>query len=285
MRKSSRLLVVVIFTLLLGSSFLTAQEKQPQRYLAVTTLHWNMDMDDFSMKEWKAVEKEFNDKVTAKNEYVLATNFGIHFMTADNTELVYVQLFNSWNDIDKASKRNGELTKAAWPDEAKRDAFLKKRDSYYDDFHSDEIYATISGAKPYMEEEDKEMLFYVRKSHLAFPDDGNGKEFKALRDPFIKNVIHKNQYIKGYYPYVHAWGADKRDFVEVFVIESLDALDKSFEENAKLNKERFSDEIKQKDTGKKMEKYFTGFHADYVYKSVPGISKKMPPPPTPTPSE
>ena len=279
MRTSSRLLVVVIFTLLLGSSLLTAQEKQPQRYLTVTTLHWNMDMEDFSMDEWKAIEKEFTKKVTAKNEYVLATNFGIHFMTADNTELVYVQLFNSWNDIDKSSKRNGELIKAAWPDEAKREAFLKKRDSYYDAYHSDEIYATISGAKPYMEEEDKEMLFYVRKSHLAFPDDGTEKEFNELRDPFVKDVIHKNQYIKGYYPYVHAWGADKRDFVEVFVVESLDALEKSFDEIDKLNKARFADEEKQKASGKKMGKYFTGFHGDYVYRSVPELSKKMPPPP------
>lgn len=283
MRKSSRLLIVVIFILLLSSSFLTAQEKQPQRYLAVTTLHWNMDMEDFSMDEWKAVEKEFTDKVTAKNEYILATNFGVHFMTADNTELVYVQLFNSWNDIDKSSKRNGELIKAAWADETTREAFLKKRDSYYDDFHSDEIYATISGAKPYMEEEDKEMLFYVRKSHLAFPDDGNGKEFKALREPFLKEVIHKNQFIKGYYPYVHAWGADKRDFIEVFVVATLADLDKALDESGKLNKARFNDEAKQKVAGKKMGKYFTGFHADYVYKSVPGISKKMPP--TPTPSE
>ena len=279
MRTSSRLLVAVIFTLLLGSSLLSAQEKQPQRYLTVTTMHWNMDMEDFSMKEWKAVEKEFTDKVTAKNEYILATNYATHFMTADNTEVIYVQLFNSWEDIDKSGKRNGELIKAAWPDEAKREAFLKKRDSYYDVYHSDEIYATISGAKPYMEEEGKDMLFYVRKSHLAFPDDGSGKEFKTLRDPFVKDVIHKNQFIKGYYPYVHAWGADKRDFVEVFVIESLGDLDKAFEETAKLNKARFSDEIKQKDTGKKMGKYFTGFHADYIYKSVSGISKKMPPPP------
>jgi len=278
MRKSSKLLIVVIFTLLLGSSFLTAQEKQPQRYLAVTTLHWNMDMEDFSMDEWKAVEKEFLDKVTLKNELILATNFGLHYMTADNTELVYVQLFNSWEDIDKANKRNAELSKLAWPDEAKRKAYFKKRDAYYGSYHSDEIYAPIPGAKPNLEESDKANLFYVRKSHLAFPEDGTKKEFNELRDPFVKEVIHKNKFIKGYYPYVHAWGADKRDFIEVFVVASLADLDKALDESGKLNKARFNDEAKQKAAGKKMGKYFTGFHGDYVYKSVPSLAKKIPKP-------
>lgn len=278
MRKSSRVLIVVIFTLLLGSSFLTAQEKQTQRYLAVTTLHWNMDMEDFSMDEWKAVEKEFLNKVTSKNEYILATNYGLHYMTADNTELLYVQLFNSWEDIDKANKRNEELSKSAWPDEAKRDAYFKKRDAYYDSYHSDEIYVPIPGAKPNLEESNEAVLFYVRKSHLAFPDNGTEKEFNELRDPFVKEVIHKNQFIKGYYPYVHAWGADKRDFIEVFVVATLADLDKALDESGKLNKARFNDEAKQKAAGKKMGKYFTGFHGDYVYKSVPSLAKKMPKP-------
>jgi len=275
MRKISRLLALVILVLLLGSSLLTAQEKPNQRYLTVTTLHWNMDLEDFSMDEWKAVEKKFLDKVTSKNEYVLATNFGLHYITADNTELVYVQLFNSWEDIDKSGKRSAELSKLAWPDETKRKAYFKKRDAYYVMYHSDEIYTTISGAKPNLEASDEPVLFYVRNSHLAFPDDGSEKEFNELRDPYVNDVIHKNQYIKGYYPYVHAWGADKRDFVEVFVVESLDALDKAFDESEKLNKARFANEIKQKETGKKISKYFTGFHADYIYKSVPSLSKKM----------
>jgi len=279
MRKSNQLLVAIMSLLLFMSSFLHAQEKKSQRYLTVTTLHWNMEMEDFSMEDWKAVEKEFLDKVVSKNEFILATNTAIHHMTADNTELVSVQLFDSWEAIDKAGERNGELIKAAWPDEEKRKAYFKKRNSYYDDYHSDEIYATMSGAKPNTDESDKAVLFYVRKSHFAFPEEGSGKEFKALRDAYLKDVVHKNQYIKGYYPYAHAWGADKRDYVEVFVVESLDALDKAFEENGKLNKARFADKEKQKEAGKKMGKYFTGFHADYVYKSVPGLSKKMPPPP------
>lgn len=275
MKKSIQLFKVICFVLLISCSFLTAQEKESQQYLAVTTLHWNMDMEDFSMQDWLAVEKEYHDKVTSKNEYILATTTALHFMTADNTELLYVQLFNSWNDIDKSTTRNGELIKAAWPDAAKRKAFLKKRDSYYDSYHSDEIYATVSGAKPYTGEPDKAVLYYVRKSHFAFPEDGSEKEYNTLRDAFVTDVIHKNKYIKAYYPYVHAWGADKREFVEVFAVESLDAIDKLFEEQGRLNKARFSDESKMKEESEKVGKYFTGFHADYVYKSVPELAKRM----------
>ena len=272
MKKTSKLLGIFLIFMLFSIHLSSAQEKEKPMYLTVTTMHWNMDLEDFSMKDWKAVEKEFLDKVTSKNEYILATNYGLHHMTADNTELVYVQLYKSWTDIEKAGDKNGELIKAAWPDEAKREAYFKKRNAYYADKHSDEIYVTMPGAKQRAEVSDEPVLFYVRKSHFAFPEEGTNKEFNELRDGFLKNVIHKNTYIKGYYPYVHAWGADKRDYVEVFVVDSLADLEKALEEIGKLNKARFKDEAAQKAWDKKVSKYFTGYHGDYVYKSVPELS-------------
>ena len=119
------------------------------------------------------------------------------------------------------------------------------------------------------------MLYYVRKSQFAFPDDGTEKEFESLRNAFIKDVIYKNTYIKAYYPYVHAWGADKRDFIEVYAVESLDAIDKLFVEQDRLNKARFSDESIRKTEGKKLGKYFTGVHADYVYRPIQELAKKI----------
>lgn len=278
MKKSTSLLSIFLATILLSFTSIFAQDKEEPMYLTVTTMHWNMEQEDFSMDEWKAVEKEFLDKVTSKNEYVLATNYGLHHMTADNSELVYVQLYKTWADIEKAGERNGELIDKAWPDKEKRKAFFKKRSSYYVDYHSDEIYVTMSGAKPRAEISDKPVLFYVRKSHFAFPEDGSGKEFNELRDAFLKEVTHKNQYIKGYYPYIHAWGSDRRDYIEVFVVESLADLEKAFDEQGKLNKARFKDKDAQKEWGKKAGKYYTGFHGDYVYQSVPELAKKAAPP-------
>lgn len=274
MKKSNLLLLVICSVLLYTPCILSAQETTTQQYLTVTTLHWNMDMEDFSMKEWKSVEKEFLDKVSLKNDYLLATSTSLHFMSEDNTEVLYVQLFDSWNAIDLSNKKNGELIKQAWPDEAKRKAYFKKRAAYYSDFHSDEIYAVIPGAKPYTETTEGPLLYYVRKTQLAFPEDGDDKEYSELRNAFVTDVIHKNKFIKAYYPYVHAWGSDRRDFIEVFTVESLDAIDKMFVEQERLNKARFSDESLMKAEGKKIGKYFTGVHADYVYRPIPELAKK-----------
>lgn len=274
MKNSRHLVMVMLLALSLLSTNLYAQEQQtPPKFLTVTTMHWNMDMEDFSMDDWKAVEKEFSEKVTKKNELIMGFNVALHYMTADNTELVFVQAFKSWEDIGDFGKRNGDLIKEGWPDEAKREAFFKKRSAYYDDRHSDEIYAILPGAKPRTTDLDKEVLYYVRKSHLAFPDDGEEKEFMDLFDQYAKAVTHQNKFLKGYYPYAHAWGADKRDFIEVFVIDSLADLENALDEQGRLFKEAWSDETKRKAYNKNMGKYFTGFHADYVYRSVPELSK------------
>ncbi len=275
MKKTNQLRNVLLCVMLFWVTLLSSQEKEKpsQFYLTVTTMHWNMDLEDFSMKDWIAIEKEFLDKVTKKNEFVLAATTAHHYLTADNREVLYVQLFSSWEAIEKAADRSDELIKEAWPNEVDRDAYFKKRGAYYSDFHSDEIYATFPGGKSSSSEAGDDIFYYVRKSHFAFPDEGSRKEFEALRNAYLKDVVHKNKYLKGYFPYVHAWGSDKRDFVEVFEIESLTDLEKAFEETGRLNKARFADEDKMKAESKKIGKYFTGFHADYVYKAIPELRK------------
>ena len=198
MRKSKQLFTALLCVILFSISVLRAQEKEPQFYLTVTTMHWDIEMEDFSMSDWVAVEKEFLDKVTKKNEHVLATTIAHHYLTADNREVLIATLYGSWQAIDKAAERSSELVKEAWPDEANREAFFKKRNSYYSNFHSDEIYATFPGAKSSTSEAGKDIFYYVRKSHFAFPEDGNFKEFNELRDAYLKEVLYKNKYIKGY---------------------------------------------------------------------------------------
>lgn len=259
---------------LINVSIIYAQqeEKRPE-YVTVTKMHWNMDQKDFDMDTWKSVEKEYMDKVTAKNEYVMGASYYVHQFTADNTELLYVQSYASWEDIDKASKKNGDLEKVAWANENARKAYLKKQNNYYSNDHSDEIYATMPGAKFMTKTPDKDMVLYVRKSHFSFPQDGTQEEFNKLRKESLENVINKNEYIKAYYPSVHAWGADKTEFIEAFIVESLADIDKMFDKNTELNKAKWSDENVRKSRGKKMSKYFTGVHGDYIYTAVAGLSK------------
>lgn len=274
MKTTNQILSSFFVLCLMSAPVIFAQQeaKRPE-YVTVTTMHWDMDQEGFDMETWKSVEKEYLDKITTKNEYVMGASFYLHQFTADNTELLYVQSYASWEDIDKASEKNGDLEKAAWTNENVRKAYFKKRNNYYSNDHSDEIYATMSGAKFMTTEPDKDMVLYVRKSHFAFPQDGTQEEFNKLRKEGLENVINKNEYIKAYYPSVHAWGADRTEFVEAFIVESLADIDKMFKKDTELYKAKWSDKNVRKARGKKMSKYFTGVHGDYIYTSVTGLSK------------
>lgn len=263
------IMMISLSTLLAGH--ITAQERP--MFLTVTTIHWNLDKKDFNMDEWKALEKEYFDKVTMKNEYIVTANVLIHYFTADNTEVKIVTGYSSWENIEKANIRSEELAKEAWPDEKAREAFFKKQSAYYTNMHSDEIFSTLDGAKMMTVKPTKPIIYYIRVSHRSFPEDGKPEEIQALRKEYKENVIDKNHFIKGYYPSVHAWGSDGRDFVEAFTVESLGDLALSMEENQKLAKEHWPDEKAREAFFDKMDKYMTGFHADYIYRHVPELSK------------
>lgn len=264
--------LVVLTCLFIGISGTLRAQERPQ-FLTVTTIHWNMENEDFSMDEWKAVEKEYFEKVTMKNEFIVYATVLNHFFTEDNTEIKIVQGYSSWENIVKAQERSDELAKAAWPNEKDMEAFFNKQSAYYSHMHSDEIYSTLDGAKDFTEKPSKPMVYYVRKSHLAFPEDGTTEEIQALRKEYKENVIDKNQYLKAYYPSRHAWGSDGRDFIEAFVVESLGDLALYMEENQKLEKAHWPDDKKADEFFEKMDKYMTGFHADYIYRHVPELSK------------
>ena len=272
MKTTDRLSIVVYAMLLLFSTSIFAQDemKRPM-YVVATTIHWNMDNDDPG--DWKAIEKEYMDKVTKKNEHVMSARFYVHRFTADNTELMYVQTHASWDDIDKAGDRNAELEKEAWPDEEVRKKFFESRNAFYSQEHSDEIYATMPGAKDMTEAPTKDMILYLRKSHFAFPKDGTTKEYNELSKEYGDNVFKKNELIKGYYPNMHAWGTDRTEFVEAFILDSMDDLDDMLTKNGDLFKEHWSTEESRKEYWKKWSKYLTGVHGDYIYTMVHGISE------------
>lgn len=273
--KTTNYFFIAIATLLLTTTTIYAQDETPKgpMYVTATTMHWNMDKEDFSMKEWIALEKEYLEKVTMKNEHVMGSSYYMHRYTADNRELILVRTFSSWEAIDQAGERDNELIKEAWPNEEARDSFFENQDSYYAPFHSDEIYATMSGAKLMTEAPGDDMILYVRKSHFASPEDGSFKEFKEIRDEFIENVINKNELIKGYYPNNHAWGSDKTEYIEAFLFNSMADLDIVGERNGELVKEHWTDEVARKDMNEKFGKYFTGVHGDYLYSLIEELSK------------
>lgn len=271
--KTTNQLRAAIFVLivLISYSFFAQEEQKKPMYVVATTMYWNMDYDGDG--DWKAIEKEYMDKVTKKNEHIMSARFYMHYFTENSTELMYVQSYDSWDAIDKADERNAELAKEAWPDKDEREKFFKSRNAFYAPQHSDEIYAVMPGSKDMMETPTKDMILYLRRSHFAFPKDGTKAEYDELSGQYLEHVFKKNEFIKGYYPNAHAYGADRTEFVEAFILESWDDVDDMLKKNGELFQAHWDTPEKRKEFWDKWGKYLTGLHGDYIYTMIHGISE------------
>ncbi|WP_224487763.1 hypothetical protein [Robertkochia flava] len=253
---------------------LTAQmDNQP--YITVTTMHWDLSDENNTYDTWKAAEKEFREKVINKNDFIKATAVYTHLYTSDSRELVFVQMYDNWGDIEKAQDRNNELIREAWPDEADRDAFFNHLDSHYSAWHSDEIYRMLPGAKYLPQAADKDMILYVRINYMDYPENGSEKEFMEGYTWFIENMVNKNEFAKAYYPHIHAWGSDRREMVDAWLYDSMEDVDKAAIRMEELWKEGLPDEAERKAMGEKMGKYFLGHHKDLLYTYVHDLSKRV----------
>ena len=117
-------------------------------------------------------------------------------------------------------------------------------------------------------------IVYIRKTHLAFPEDAVPGEIKSLREEFVNNVIHKNEDILAYYPMRHLYGADSREFVEVFVTKSLADLENTNKnKRGELIEAQWPDDAKRKEFFTAYNKYFDPWHGDWIYTNVPELSK------------
>ena len=93
------------------------------------------------------------------------------------------------------------------------------------------------------------------------------------RDEYLENVVHKNEYIKAYFPFAHAYGADRTEYGEAFFFESMSDMEKMFDRNGELFRAHWDTEEARKAYGKKAGKYYTGVHGDRIYTHVLELSK------------
>jgi len=273
MKTTNRFLTaMVVILMLFNATIVSAQEAKTAKYYTVTSMQFNMDNND-SNESWEAVEKEYLDKVTMKNEYVMGAGFYTHLYTANSNDIKYVQVYGSWEDIDKAGPRNFELEKEAWPDEAARAAFLKKQGAFYTAKHSDEIYTILPGSKSMEAVPTEDWILYVRTGHYAYPENAPDGELGKLRTEYIENVINKNEFIKGYYPHRHFWGHNSTEFIEAYFVDSMEDLLKMNGRNGELFRAHWADEDARKDFNQKISKYFTGVHGDEIYTAIASLRK------------
>jgi hypothetical protein len=264
---------LLILVLLLPTSIFS--QNQEQVFVKVKTMHWNMNLADFSMQDWKALELDYFNKITIKNEHILSATVLQHHFTGDSSEILFITVFSSWNDIDLATQRTEELMEATWPNEDDRKAFLKKQAKFYAKAHSDEIYKSIPGTNR-IEHTDLPLLYYVRTSYYTFPEDGSKEEFQSLLNEYNEVVTNNNEFYKGYYPQMHYYGSDRTEFLEVFCAETLAGLEKGIAKQGELFRGHWADEKAQDVYNDKYGRYLTGIHSDRIFSSVPDLYKPMP---------
>ncbi|QQY83266.1 hypothetical protein JJL45_04560 [Tamlana sp. s12] len=249
-----------------------ATPNQKTTYLTVTKLHWNMDMKDFDMDTWKSIEKEYLNKVVRKNEHILSASYYLHQMTPDSRDVLYVQSFASWNDIEKSWSRSAALEKEAWTNEKHLKEFRGKKNAYFDMDHSDEIYVVLPHTKP-LNSKGKDMICYIRTNHMLPIERGSTDEIRGLITDHFDKMIKDNHLIKGYYTFRHAWGSDGSEMVEAYFFDSMTDMDSMFEGMSALEKKMWPNEKERKDRIEKFKKYFTPVHGDAVFKYIADLSK------------
>ncbi len=263
--------IIMVYSFIFSLS-INAQSNQ--NYIKIKTLHKNLNFENASTNKWIEIERDYLENVLKKNEYILQRDVLTHYMTEDNTEVLFISIYKNWEDIEKAEKRNKELEDLYWNDKKKKEVHFNYLDNYFDNNQSDEIYITSPGKKVNASLTGKSIYYHMRVNHLSFPKDGAENEFIKLNNEFLEKSVYNNQYIKSYHPFVQFLGADKRKYVELTAVESLSDLENAFKEI-----DEFLYEPKNEDAAShtifiaNYFKYFTGFHADYIYMSVPELKK------------
>ena len=144
MNKIKQLLLTFIGIMLfsLASTTQSIAQAPSNHIFHINTWYMIPGQDSIVKAERDAILKEYHNKVTMKNEFVLHTSSMTHFFTDDSREYVVVTEYASLGDIEKAFDRDSELERQAWPDAKQRMDFMKKMNGYFS-YHKDAIFHSI----------------------------------------------------------------------------------------------------------------------------------------------
>lgn len=233
-------------------------------YLSITTMEKCKDADmDFS--EWMALEKEFYEKVTLKNDLIIGSGVYYSSITPEKSRVKIVTIYKNWEDIEKATLETDKLVEKGWPKEEARRAFFKKQSSFFVCQQRDEIYMATPYADEVNLDSNKPLVFYLKGSKKG---DGT-TEFNE----YYNKVNSKRAYVKGYFTHVNKWGTESNDAKEVFVYNSFKDVEDAFNENHKLISEHWPP---SKDKANEILKgYAESFKGDgnLVYTNIPELIK------------
>ncbi len=138
----------------------------------VTTLH---GVENVDMNAWKRVEEEYFDKVTSKNDLIISQEVLINYFSPSLSDVKLITVYKFWEDIQNITAYREELIEQAWPDEKERKAFFEKQNSFYTNYHSNDIYTSTKYSIPLNEDEKKstsQPFVYFEQTNILADYDG-----------------------------------------------------------------------------------------------------------------
>lgn len=139
------LISLFVFTgciFILFSGEIIAQDDMDGHVFTVISFKSTMPQDG-SIEELDSLMNEYTSAAVKKNDKILSSKSLRHLYGSDSRELVVINEYASFADIEVAGKMNEELMKKRWPDETEREEFWKRFNHYFTN-HSDEIYMEMS---------------------------------------------------------------------------------------------------------------------------------------------
>jgi hypothetical protein len=231
------------------------------------------DKDSVNLEERRKLEQEYFDKVTNQNKYIAGHEFLINQNEGGKNDIVIINTFKNWGDIEKSEILTEELIAKAWPDETARKAFFESLNSGYELSYSNDIYLSTLNEKKidaaYAKERKEPMYFYIVINKLA---DYDNEDSRDAYEDYVNEVTFKNPHIKAYYARRHYIGSDSRDFIEMYIAESYDEIINSFDYDKELLAKLFPDQKSKEDF---IEIYGRGVESAsaFFYTNVPSMSK------------
>ncbi len=90
-----------------------------------------------NMMERDSLIAIYNNNVIKKNKFILSHREYAHYFTENSSDYLIIEEFKDFSSWEESVKTTEELEKAAWPDEAKFDAFMKEMNKYFENWHGD----------------------------------------------------------------------------------------------------------------------------------------------------
>ncbi len=268
MKKIFNYSLAVVFTVMCN---LVVLAQMPEAHIYVVQTWYATWPEGGTEAERDTLIKQYFNKVTMKNPYVLHEWHLRHLFTEDSREYVIIGEYKSLSDLVASEAKFEELEKAAWPDEKIRGTFFDKFDSYYS-YHNDKIFRAVEGLLKPGEMATGEHVFNLQTWYMNNKPGNRRTERDSLSRIYFNNVNMKNSFELSHIHMTHYYTEDSREYVMLTEYKSLADITPGTTKMEELEKATWPDEKQRETMFKKFDTYFT-HHSDKLFRSLPGMMK------------